>query len=59
MKKAVPPKIERFPAAKQRRLDQLLDKNSVGTITPTEKRKLQLLVVEAEELMIAIARRLA
>jgi hypothetical protein len=59
MKQPAPPKIERFPAAKQRRLDQLLDKNSEGTITDKEKIKLQQLVAEAEELMIANARRLA
>jgi hypothetical protein len=59
MKKPVPPKIEKFPAAKQRRLDLLLEKNSEGTITPREKRKLQQLVTEAEELMVANARRLA
>ena|SRR5882724_13139280 len=59
MKKPAPPKIEKFPAAKQRRLDLLLDKNSEGTITPREKGKLQQLVAEAEELVIANARRLA
>lgn len=57
MKKPVPPKIEKFPAAKQRRLDLLLEKNSAGTITLREKEKLQQLVAEAEELMIANARR--
>jgi hypothetical protein len=59
MKKPVPPRIEKFPAAKQRRLDQLLEKNSAGTIALTEKTKLLQLVVEAEALMIANARRLA
>jgi hypothetical protein len=51
--------LKSFPAAKQRRLDLLLDKNSEGTITPREKDKLQQLVAEAEELMVANARRLA
>jgi hypothetical protein len=59
MKKRVPPKPEKFPAAKQRRLDKLLEKNSEGTITPHEKVKLERLVVEAEELMVSNARRLA
>jgi hypothetical protein len=59
MKKAVPPRVEKFPAAKQRRLDQLLEKNSEGTITPKEKAKLEQLVAEAEQLMVANARRLA
>jgi hypothetical protein len=54
-----PPKLRRFPAAKQRRLDELLDKNSEGTITPTEKATLTQLVAEAEELMVANAKRLA
>ncbi len=59
MKKPVPPRLEKFPAAKQRRLDQLLEKNSEGTITPKEKAKLEQLVAEAEQLMVANARRLA
>ncbi len=50
MKKAHPPRIARFPAAKQRRLDELLDKNSAGTITDREKAKLKQLVAEAEAL---------
>ena len=57
MRKSAPPKLERFPAAKQRRLDQLLEKNSEGTLT--EKEKLKQLVAEAEALMVANARRLA
>lgn len=59
MKKAVPPKLPKFPRAKQRRLDRLLDKNSEGTITPKEKATLEELVAEAEQLMVANARRLA
>jgi hypothetical protein len=59
MKKPVPPKIQKFPAAKQRRLDLLLDKNSEGTINPKEKATLERLVAEAEQLMVANARRLA
>jgi hypothetical protein len=59
MKKSAPPKLERFPTAKQRRLDQLLEKNSEGTITDKEKAKLSQLVAEAEKLMVTNARRLA
>ena len=59
MNKRVPPKLEEFPAAKQRRLDQLLEKNSGGTITPKQKAQLEQLVAEAEHLMVANARRLA
>jgi len=59
MKKFVPPRPERLSAAKQRRLDQLLEKNSEGTITRNEKAKLEQLVAEAEQLMVANAKRLA
>jgi hypothetical protein len=59
MKKPAPPKIERFPAAKQRRMDQPLEKNSAATLTDKEKAKLKQLVSEAEALMITNARRLA
>jgi hypothetical protein len=59
MKKSQPPKIEKFPAAKQRRLDELLDKNRVGTIRSRERSVLFRLVAEAEQLMVANAKRLA
>jgi len=59
MKKPAPPKVQKFPAVKQRRLDQLLEKNSEGTITLKEKAVLEQLVAEAQELMVANARRLA
>jgi hypothetical protein len=59
MKKSAAPRIERFPAAKQRRLDELLEKNSEGTITPRERARLEQLVAEAEKLMVGNARRLA
>jgi len=52
----VPPKIKRFPAADQRRLDELLEKNSQGTITAEEKVRLEELVAEAERLMVANAK---
>jgi hypothetical protein len=57
-KKTGPPRIERLPAAKQRRLDALLDKNSEGTITSRERLRLEQLVAEAERLMVANAKRL-
>ena len=56
---ALPPKFQKFPAAKQRRLDQLLEKNREGTITRQEKAALEQLVAEAEQLMVANARQLA
>jgi hypothetical protein len=59
MRKSLPPKIENFPASKQRRLDQLLEKNSEGMITPREKAILERLVAEAESLMVANSKRLA
>jgi len=59
MRKAVPPKLRKFPAAKQRRLDELLERNSEGIITPSERGRLEQLVGEAEELMVANARLLA
>ena len=55
----VPPRPRKFPAAKQRRLDELLEKNSQGTITAAEKTRLEQLVTEAEQLMVANAERLA
>ena len=54
-----PPKVQKFPAVRQRRLDDLLDKNSDGTITRREKAMLEQLVAEAEHLMVANAKRLA
>ena len=59
MKKPAPPRLQKLPAAKQRRLDQLLEKNSEGTLTRNEKAKLEQLVAEAERLMAANAQRLA
>lgn len=59
MKKTTPPKLRKFSPAKQRRLDELLEKNGDGTITPSEKKRLEQLVGEAEELMVANARLVA
>jgi len=54
-----PPKVRKFPATKQSRLDELLDKNSEGKITSEERRQLEKLVTEAERLMVSNAKRLA
>jgi hypothetical protein len=54
-----PPSPKRFSPAKQRRMDELLEKNSEGTITPAERVKLGQLVDEAERLMVSNAKRLA
>jgi hypothetical protein len=55
----MPPKIKRFPASKQRRLDQLLDKLAEGIINEKEKATLERLVAEAEALMVSNSKRLA
>ena len=59
MKKPVPPRLRKFPAAKQKRLDHLLEKNSEGNITSHDAAALKQLVAVAEELMVANAKRLA
>ena len=59
MKRRLPPKLKKFAAAKQRRLDALLNKNSEGTITAGERSALEALVAEAERLMVSNAKRLA
>lgn len=53
-----PPALKKFPAVKQRRLDLLLGKNSEGTISPKERKVLEALVVEAEQLMASNGKRL-
>jgi hypothetical protein len=58
-KKKSPPKTTKYPVAKQRLLDRLLDKNSEGTISADERVLLERLVAEAERLMVANAKRLA
>jgi hypothetical protein len=59
MKKTAPPRLKRFPSAKQRLLDQLLERNSEGTITESQRAALERLVGEAEQLMVANGKRLA
>lgn len=59
MNRRTPPKIKTLAPAKQRRIDALLEKNAQGKISAKEREKLQALVDEAEELMVANATRLA
>jgi hypothetical protein len=59
MKQPVPPELQQFAPAKQRRLDQLLEQCADGTISTSDKAKLESLVAEAEEVMVANSRRLA
>jgi hypothetical protein len=58
MEKNTPPKIKKFSPAKQRRLDELPDRNSEGTIS-AEKAALEKLVAEAEDLMVYNMKQLA
>lgn len=59
MNQKTPPKIRSLAAAKQRRLDDLLEKNSNGEITPKERARLNALVAESEQLMVENSQRLA
>ena len=59
MKRAISPRLKEFSTVKQRRLDELLEKNSEGTITRAEKTRLEQLVAEAEHLMVVNAQRVA
>jgi len=58
MSKPTPPQVKKLAPAKQRRLDLLLEKNAEGKISAKDKEKLQSLVTEAEELIVANAQRL-
>jgi hypothetical protein len=53
------PQLQVFAAAKQQRLDQLLDRNAEGLLSAQEKLELEGLVAEAEQLMVANSRQLA
>jgi hypothetical protein len=59
MKKRIPPKLRKLSPAKQRRLDELLDKNSERTITADERTELEALVAQAEKVMVGNAKSLA
>jgi hypothetical protein len=52
-------KLRRLPAAKQRRLDTLMDKNNEGQLSRAEQAELRAIVAEAEELTLSNARMLA
>jgi hypothetical protein len=54
-----PPILANFPAAKQERLDELLERNAEQSMSPTERTELESLVAEAEALMVANAKLLA
>ncbi len=56
---STPPRIHKLPAAKQRRLDQLLEQNAEGSISAKDRERLEALVAEAEELMVENAKQLA
>lgn len=59
MSTPTPPKVKKFPAAKQRRLDALLEKNVEGSLTAKEIAVLGSLVAEAEQHMVDNGQRLA
>ena len=48
-------RLQRFSAAKQKRLDTLMTKNNEGQVTPEELEELRTLVHEAEEMTLANA----
>ncbi len=52
-------RLQRFSAAKQKRLDTLMTKNNEGQVTPEELEELRALVREAEEMTLINARVLA
>ena len=58
MTKHLPPKLKKLSSAKQRRLGELLEKNSEGQISPKDKATLRRLVAEAEQLMVDNAKTL-
>ena len=49
-------RLQRFSAAKQKRLDALMTKNNQGQLTSAESEELRALVREAEEMTLANAR---
>lgn len=54
-----PPLAKRFPAAKQRQMDELLTKHANGSISPDEFQVLEKLVADAEELIADNAQRMS
>jgi hypothetical protein len=51
--------VRRLPAAKQKRLNILMDKNNQGRLSKEDHKELRALVREVEELTLDNARRLA
>jgi hypothetical protein len=51
--------VRRLPAAKQRRLDVLMEENNQGRLNEEELKELRALVREVEELTLENARRVA
>ena len=51
--------LEQLPAAKQRRLDELMDRHNEGNLLPADLAELRALVDEAERIARGNARRLA
>ena len=52
-------RLRRLSTAKQRRLDVLMDRNNQGQLTSAERKELQVLVRDAEEIALSNARKLA
>ena len=52
-------RLRRLSAAKQNRLDALMDKNNEGLLTSAERKELKALVRDAEEIALSNARKLA
>jgi len=52
-------KLQRLPAAQQKRLDRLMAGNNDGRLSPTERSELEALVQEAETIALHNARMLA
>lgn len=53
------PKLRRLPASRQKRLDALMANNNEGTLSRSERKELEGLVREAEEIALENARTLA
>jgi hypothetical protein len=52
-------RLRRLSAAKQKRLDALMDRNNEGRLTPADRKEFQRLVHETEEIALSNARKLA
>jgi hypothetical protein len=52
-------RLRRLAASKQKRLDLLMDKSNHGRLTLAERKELQVLVRDAEEIALSNARKLA